>query len=268
MARTTTLILVTIVAGAVAAGGMSPEFAAWPNGPVGWLLTDAERGTYGQLASDKEAAHFIEEFWRSRDPDLKSPVNELRLDFLQRVAAADLQFAEGDTRGALTDRGRALILLGAPLERRLVPLVSYLEHLYHRTPSDGVHAGMGGIGIDNQNRIPTHGHGVAVTDLTRDVAADAKFMEGADPDGLTMRGGVRFDLDSGVAELWRFAGSDLAASIGTEEIVEIVTVPFLDCLGTGVFQLRSDLRGALVDEQVLARAAESFITQSKDTHTR
>jgi GWxTD domain-containing protein len=67
-----------------------------------------------KLDSTREAVAFIEEFWRRRDPDPASPGNEFSRSFYERVEAADRLYSEGATRGSLTDRGRALILLGAP----------------------------------------------------------------------------------------------------------------------------------------------------------
>ncbi len=49
-----------------------------------------------------------------RDPDLEKPGNECAKTFYQRVEAADRLYSEGGTRGSLTERGRALILLGPP----------------------------------------------------------------------------------------------------------------------------------------------------------
>jgi GWxTD domain-containing protein len=53
-------------------------------------------------------------FWRLRDPQPATAENELREQFGARVEAADLLYGEKEARGSLTDRGRALILLGPP----------------------------------------------------------------------------------------------------------------------------------------------------------
>ena len=58
---------------------------------------------------------FIALFWAKRDPDLKTPVNEYRDPV--RAARGDrrqVRSRPGKVRGALTERGKALILIGQP----------------------------------------------------------------------------------------------------------------------------------------------------------
>lgn len=96
------------------AARLGPDLGRWADGPVRWLIRPAEGRQFRRLRSNREAIIFIEAFWRRRDPDPGEPGNPFLESFEQRVAAADSLYAEGDTRGSLTDRGRALILLGAP----------------------------------------------------------------------------------------------------------------------------------------------------------
>lgn len=101
---------------ATACGSTTPAgpIAAWAEGPVRWLLLPSERRQAGRLSSRREAVLFIEFFWRRRDPTPADPGNPFLQTFHDRVQAADKLYAEEGVRGALTDRGRALILLGAP----------------------------------------------------------------------------------------------------------------------------------------------------------
>lgn len=105
---------------------LSPAMRAWAEGPVRWLMLPAELREFERLMSDGEARLFVDEFWRRRDPDPATAGNRVREDFLLRVAQADDAYGEGETRGALTDRGRALVLLGSP------PL---LRHGYRTAPT-------------------------------------------------------------------------------------------------------------------------------------
>lgn len=57
----------------------------------------------------------MEGFWHLRDPDPSTADNAFRETFARRAEAADLLYAEGATRGSLTPRGRALLLLGPPV---------------------------------------------------------------------------------------------------------------------------------------------------------
>jgi GWxTD domain-containing protein len=84
----------------------SPEFQ--------FLATDAEQKEWKKVATDEQADKFVQLFWAKRDPDLKTPVNEYKLVFDQRVKEADQLFAMPRLRGALTERGKAYILIGAP----------------------------------------------------------------------------------------------------------------------------------------------------------
>jgi len=77
------------------------------------MLPEEER-RLRHLRTTREAVDFIEEFWRRRDPDPNTPGNEFSKIFYERVEAADRLYSEDGTRGSLTDRGRALILLGPP----------------------------------------------------------------------------------------------------------------------------------------------------------
>lgn len=79
-----------------------------------WLLMPEEQRQIRRLKSRREAVLFIEFFWRRRDPTPSDPGNPFLQTFHDRVQAADELYAEGGLRGALTDRGRALILLGPP----------------------------------------------------------------------------------------------------------------------------------------------------------
>ena len=83
-------------------------------GPTRWLMLPEEQRKFRRLQTTREAVDFIETFWRRRDPDPTVPGNEFSKAFYERVEAADRLYPEGGTRGSLTDRGRALVLLGPP----------------------------------------------------------------------------------------------------------------------------------------------------------
>jgi GWxTD domain-containing protein len=98
-------------------GGQGPpqELLDWAAGPARWYLLAAERKMLEQVRTSAEAVNFIEQFWRLRDPDPRTAENRFRETFASRVEAADLLYAEGSTRGSLTPRGRAQLLLGPPV---------------------------------------------------------------------------------------------------------------------------------------------------------
>ena len=88
--------------------------AGLDEGPTRWLMLPDEARQYRRLQNTREVVDFVETFWRRRDPDPDKPGNEFAKTFYERVEAADHLYSEGGTRGSLTDRGRALVLLGPP----------------------------------------------------------------------------------------------------------------------------------------------------------
>src|SRR6266513_897809 len=99
---------------ASAAGQLSMAKADWARGPVQYLMTKDEQAQWNKLKNDAEADQFIALFWARRDPTPNTPVNEFRQDFESRVAYADQHFGTARQKGSLTDRGRILVLFGAP----------------------------------------------------------------------------------------------------------------------------------------------------------
>jgi len=89
----------------------------WDKSPeYQYLATDAEKKEWKKIASDADAENFIALFWAKRDPDLRTPQNEYRERFDALVKVADEHFAIGRKRGALTERGKLLVLVGGPKE--------------------------------------------------------------------------------------------------------------------------------------------------------
>ncbi|MGE5235867.1 MAG: GWxTD domain-containing protein [Acidobacteriota bacterium] len=112
--RSLFLAVVGLLMAGFAGAELSQSFKDWPSSPAGYLLTKDERKAYEKIQADAEAKAFIDLFWAKRDPDLNTPVNEFKLDFDQRVAAADKMFGTEKIPGSMTDRGRTLIIMGRP----------------------------------------------------------------------------------------------------------------------------------------------------------
>ena len=107
-----TLVLLLVAAPSLAA---LDKYKDWEKSPeYAYLATDEEKKEWKKIASDQEAEKFIALFWARRDPELKTPENEFRERFEALVKKADELFALGRRRGALTERGKALILIGPP----------------------------------------------------------------------------------------------------------------------------------------------------------
>src|SRR5262245_966397 len=93
---------------------VSAAKAEWGKGPVQFIMTNEEKAMWAKLPSDDAALAFIDLFWARRDPTPNTPQNEYREEFEQKVKYADQNFKGGRSRGALTDRGKILILFGSP----------------------------------------------------------------------------------------------------------------------------------------------------------
>lgn len=100
--------------GSTASPDSSRELLRWAEGPVSWLILPEEWKEVRQATRPGEAIAFIEEFWARRDPDPTTAENSYRETFFRHVEAADILYSEATVEGSMTDRGRALILLGSP----------------------------------------------------------------------------------------------------------------------------------------------------------
>lgn len=221
--RSACVVMILLALAALpAAAQLSSEYADWADGPQGWLLTDAERAQFEALSSDDEARDFIELFWAKRDPDLSTRVNEFRMEFEGRVQGADNHWTQGDTPGSLTDRGKTLILMGAPTERFEAGIDAYLSDLYGRRPGSG------------------------------DQGA-------SDVDGTTRLYGVTFDRFQGRADVWRYDVEQLPESIEKPKRASVVEFAFFDHNGTGEFKHETLIRRAETAQEVLAAMPPTLI---------
>jgi GWxTD domain-containing protein len=70
------------------------------------LATEEERERWNRLETDLDRSAFVSRFWQRRQTH--------QSELLRRVRFAEHTFPSLDERGALTDRGRVFVLLGAP----------------------------------------------------------------------------------------------------------------------------------------------------------
>ncbi|HVS31856.1 MAG TPA: GWxTD domain-containing protein [Thermoanaerobaculia bacterium] len=107
------LIITTTLAG-VAVADLSSRYTEWGQGPVQHLMTKEEMAQWKDIQTDAEAQAFADLFWARRDPTPQTERNEFRDEFDKRVVLADHQFTTPRIRGAVSDRGKVVILLGSP----------------------------------------------------------------------------------------------------------------------------------------------------------
>jgi GWxTD domain-containing protein len=114
--------LVPLVALAFPAAAQLEKFKDWDKSPeFTYYATEDEQAAWKAVKSDEEAQKFYNLFWGKRHPDYqKTAQNVFRARFDALVARADELFPIGKPdekrfrRGALTERGKVLILLGPP----------------------------------------------------------------------------------------------------------------------------------------------------------
>ena len=95
---------------------LSIEYSHWLVGPIADVASAGEVEAYLALASDEEAARFIDEFWTRRAEGYGFFDKKPRQVFEERAAAADKRFTEGALPGRGTDRGRVWVVYGEPAE--------------------------------------------------------------------------------------------------------------------------------------------------------
>jgi len=91
------------------------------------IMTEEEKEIYKRLPYRESKEEFITEFWRIRDPDTSTAVNENKVEFEERIEYANRWFAwrnpgrrrlkpeqQAKFRGWDTERGRIYIVLGPP----------------------------------------------------------------------------------------------------------------------------------------------------------
>lgn len=108
------LTALVLAAMAVNALALSAEYLEWGRGPAQFIMTKEEAAKWKTITTDDDAKAFVALFWARRDPTPETPRNEFREEYDKRVATADKNFPGEKVRGAMTDRGRALVLFGMP----------------------------------------------------------------------------------------------------------------------------------------------------------
>jgi len=87
---------------------------------VRYIITAGERKAFLSLSPEAQGS-FIEDFWSRRDPIPKTPENEYKTEYFNRIETANRLFSGGAAPGWLQDRGRVYITLGPPDYRETYP---------------------------------------------------------------------------------------------------------------------------------------------------
>ena len=90
----------------------------WLEDDVVYIISAREKEFFLQLEAMEERDAFIAAFWRRRDPDPLTEINEFREEHYRRIDYANRRLGgEAAIPGWKTDRGRMYIILGEPRDR-------------------------------------------------------------------------------------------------------------------------------------------------------
>jgi GWxTD domain-containing protein len=81
--------------------------------PMIYLLSPEEFERAEGLSYD-DLGEWMDEYWSAKDPTPETPLNEIEVEFFNRVDQANRDYSQRFTEGWETDRGKALILYGEP----------------------------------------------------------------------------------------------------------------------------------------------------------
>ncbi|MEN8154170.1 MAG: GWxTD domain-containing protein [Acidobacteriota bacterium] len=94
---------------------LSSRHKKWLGRDVLHIITKVEKSTFMQLETDEQRDMFILAFWKNRDPNHNTLVNEYKEEHYKRLKYAINRFGRGTpTPGWKTERGRIYITLGRP----------------------------------------------------------------------------------------------------------------------------------------------------------
>ena len=116
------LVIPAIAQSKAAPSGVAPakvalpeRYKKWLDEEVVYIITRKEREVFRQLQTDRERDHFVEAFWKQRDPSPGTPRNEFEEEHHRRLEHANKFFGRSTPLpGWKTDRGRIYITLGRP----------------------------------------------------------------------------------------------------------------------------------------------------------
>ncbi|HRI45717.1 MAG TPA: GWxTD domain-containing protein [Ignavibacteriaceae bacterium] len=86
-----------------------------------YLAKKTEIQQWSGIIDLESKRNFLFTFWKGRDQEPSTPLNEYKRDYFKRVELANAQFSTFQKRGYKTDRGRVYLLYGEPSEIERYP---------------------------------------------------------------------------------------------------------------------------------------------------
>ena len=72
-----------------------------------YIISPVEKDVFLKLQTDREREHFIEAFWKHRDPTPATPENEFKTEHYRRIGYANHFLGRESPSSRLADRPRA-----------------------------------------------------------------------------------------------------------------------------------------------------------------
>ncbi|MBN1894308.1 GWxTD domain-containing protein [bacterium] len=94
--------------------GMSLEELDQDFAMAAYIARDVDKKEWERVGDLEKKRRWLFDFWKARDTDPSTNVNEYRMDYLERIRHANEHFAAFGKEGWKTDRGRVYIQYGAP----------------------------------------------------------------------------------------------------------------------------------------------------------
>ena len=139
----TSLAVVSMVFGLPAAPASSQQQSAgdavvtdpleFDESPAELLFTKQDKKEWKKISSREQAEEFIDLFWARRNREPSVSFNPFKAQFDERVRYADENFGARGGRGALSDRGKVLILLGPPQQAQAGPPSQFTDSVEAQT---------------------------------------------------------------------------------------------------------------------------------------
>jgi GWxTD domain-containing protein len=190
------LAAILLAAGSASAqkGGppsLPPQYQKWLDEEVVYLITPVEKKVFLVLRSDRERDLFIQAFWKKRDPNPLSEINEFKEEHDKRIDYANRTYGRiSALPGWKTDRGRIYIILGPPISTQ------YYDNLSSIYPAEvWSYQGMSRLGLPDAFDIVFYKH--------RGVSDYRLYSPSADgPESLVANfSGTQMDAEAAVEQI-------------------------------------------------------------------
>ncbi len=143
----------------LSSGGMvSSEYALMSDTDIhdeyeilSYIITDGEKKQFGKLTELDAKRKFLYDFWKRRDIDPSTKINEYKEEYMKRVEYVKQTYSASFKKGWKTDRGRVYIVYGPPDDIERYPS-SYDAEPYEIWNYNSIQNGVIFIFIDRANQ--------------------------------------------------------------------------------------------------------------------